>query len=77
MNQLNRALRVAVHGNEADVRLRLLDNVDKERVPRALRLEPYRLEPEENRLEVLPGRVVRVDNGDPEYVSHEKRSDRP
>ena len=72
-DELDRPRRIAVHRDEADVGLRLLDDVDEERVPRALGFEPDRLQPKQHRFEALPGRVVRVDDRNAKYVGHAMR----
>ena len=70
-DQLQRLVRIAVERDEADVGIRLPDDVGKELVARALGFEPDGVEAEQRRLQRVARRVFRVDDSDSQDVAHE------
>ena len=63
LDQLQALLRVAVERDDADVGLRLADDVGEELVPRALGLEPDHVHAQQHGLQGLARRVARIDDG--------------
>ncbi len=70
VDQVEGLLRVAVDGDDADVRVRLPDHVGEELVARALGLEPDHVHAQQHRLQRIARRVVGIDDGQSKDVAH-------
>src|SRR5690348_4966059 len=70
MDEFQRLVDILIERNDADIGMRLGDDVGEELITRALRLEPDPIHPEQHRFQTVASGVARVDDRQAEYVTH-------
>ena len=70
LDQLQRLVGIGIERHDADVGMRLRDDVGEELVARAFGFEPNHVEAQQNRLQRFAGIITRIDNGQSKDVRH-------